>query len=72
MKSKLTVIFFVSMAIGGGMEMFCIRTGLYNPVVANKAQRRYDLDEFVVKFRKDVQTWTEEDMRRAGTLPAKE
>jgi len=73
MKTKLGLIFAFSFTFGAFIEAFAIKTGLYKTVVANKASRRYELDEFVLKFRRDVQSWTEEDMRRAGiAVPAKD
>ena len=63
---RFVIVFLGFTAIGAGIELFAIKTGLYRVIVSNKTSQRYELDKFVRKFRKDMQEWTEEDMRLAG------
>lgn len=63
--ARYLFMFSVSFCVGASMEAFSIKTGLYESIVANKTNRRHDLDEFVADFRADLEKWQAEDMKIA-------
>ncbi|CAD2212760.1 hypothetical protein AGDE_00399 [Angomonas deanei] len=57
-------IFLMGFTLGSIIEIFACKTHLYESVMSKKDVRRHEFDEFVVDFRKNVETWQQEDMKK--------
>lgn len=63
---RYSLVFCVGFLFGAIVEVFACKTRLYEAVMVNKDTRRHDLDEFVVDFRKNVERWQTEDIKRSA------
>ena len=61
--AKLSILFGVNFLFGMSVELFAIKTRAYDIIMAKKTERRYELDQVVYGLRKDIEKWTEEDMK---------
>lgn len=63
---RYPVVFGFGFLVGAVIEVFACKTKLYEAVMVKKDARRHELDEFVVDFRRNVERWQTEDMKRAA------
>jgi hypothetical protein len=62
--ARMSIVFAVGFGFGTVIEVFACKTHLYEIVGMKKETRRHEIDEFVVKFRSDLEKWQEEDLKR--------
>lgn len=68
---RCATFFAVGFTIGALVEVFVCKTHLYEAVMVKKENRRHEMDEFVVDFRRNIEKWQRQDMldaqrRRTG------
>lgn len=64
---RYAFIFALGFSVGALVEVFACKTHLYESVMSKKETRRHEFDEFVVDYRRNVEKWQQNDMRRAGS-----
>lgn len=65
---RYAFIFGLGFAVGAVVEVFACKTNLYETVMSKKDSRRHEFDEFVVDYRRNVEKWQQDDMKRAGIV----
>ena len=69
--ARMSIVFGIGFGFGTVIEVFACKTHLYEIVGMKKELRRHEIDEFVVKFRSDMEKWQEEDLKRAEIANSK-
>ena len=64
---RMAIVFGIGCGFGTVIEVFACKTHLYEIVGMKKESRRHEIDEFVVKFRSDLEKWQDEDLKRVET-----
>ena len=64
-RRELVKVFVGAFALGYAVQVFAIRTNLYDTVAENKLRRRLELDEEVLDLQGSIAKWQLEDQRIA-------